>query len=91
MEDSPEAIRLLVRSTEDMPRNARALHVLERFATRHVVFASIFVQVSKKISAKTQQTGQDEERERGSMIRPNSMSVAQMRGNRRPIKRGAGL
>ena len=57
-------MRLLVRSTEETPRKARALHVRERFAARHIVFASIFVQVSKKISAKTQQTGQDEERER---------------------------
>ena len=88
-------MRLLVRSAEDMPRMARVLHVLARFAARHVAFASM----SCRYPRKSQSGGRKQEETRESWretlkIRPRSRNVtnvASMRGNKLLGSKGARL
>ena len=55
MGHAPEAIRLLARSAEDIPRITRALHTLVRFVVLHIVLASMLSVVSKREQAEAQQ------------------------------------
>ena len=64
MGHAPEAIRLLARSAEDIPRITRALHTLVRFVVLHIVLASMLSDVSKRERAEAQQRIGREDRTR---------------------------